>query len=79
LNKEQSGSENLLRLNQDLLLKLNVRQLACGRDHILMLTGEGTVYALGGNEAGKLGVGRGHDELQVANTPIKVDSLYNIA
>ena len=44
-----------------------------------MLTGEGTVYALGDNECGKLGVGRGGDELQMTNTPIKVDSLHNIA
>jgi alpha-tubulin suppressor-like RCC1 family protein len=68
-----------LRLNADFLPKLSIRQFACGKNHSLLLSAEGFLYAMGSNEHGKLGVGRAFHELNFANAPVKVDTLGNVA
>ena len=60
---EEEVRTNMLYLNRDFLQKLSIRSIACGRDHSLLLTGEGTIYAMGSNVCGKLGVGRSHEDL----------------
>lgn len=44
-----------------------------------MLTADGVIYALGSNEYGKLGVGRGYDDLNFARTPVRIDALSNVS
>ena len=53
------------------LAGVRVAMLACGSQHILILTAEGEVHASGRNEGGELGVG---DE-RARTTPARVDSL----
>lgn len=74
IDKEKS----LLRVNEEFFLKLNVRMIACGKNHSFLLTQEGILYGLGSNENAKLGVGRAFHELNFAQTPVKVDTLSNI-
>ena len=69
----------MLNANADLLVKLKIRHIVCGRSHTLMLTAEGTIYSLGSNEHGKLGIGKTYEDYNFARTPIKVDNFVNVA
>lgn len=52
----------------------NIIQIAAGREHLLMLSNNGDVWALGDNGYGQLGNGSNTD----SNTPVAVSKLNNI-
>ena len=52
----------------------NAVQIAAGKEHTLVLTAEGLVYAFGNNRFGQLGTGNMLDRMQ-ENTPVLVSAL----
>lgn len=59
----------------DQLSMRNIKKVACGKDHSLLLTLDGRVYACGRNTYGQLGLGSGVTE---ALYPTRVSALTNI-
>jgi len=50
-----------------------ITQISCGVDHALFVTADSSVFAIGSNKEGQLGVG--DSQLQNTNVPIQVDTL----
>ncbi|CAD8057781.1 unnamed protein product [Paramecium sonneborni] len=67
--------------NQDYISKLTkinlpivIREIACGLEHTLIVTNEGSIYAFGSNLKGQLGV----ENISVACSPIQVQGIKNL-
>lgn len=54
-----------------------VKQVSCGEEHTVFVSGEGGyVYAMGNNADGKLGIG--NDAQSSCNVPTLVEGIFNI-
>ncbi|MFC4306730.1 stalk domain-containing protein [Cohnella boryungensis] len=56
----------------------NVRQISSGYRHTLFLKEDGTVWAVGGNEHGQLGIGKKSDSEELFTEPVQVLGLTDI-
>jgi alpha-tubulin suppressor-like RCC1 family protein len=58
----------------------NIKKVACGKDHSLLLTLDGKVYACGRNDYGQLGLGSGVSEaLYPTHVSLLADGVIDIA
>lgn len=56
----------------------NVRQISSGYRHTLFLKEDGTVWAVGGNEHGQLGIGKKSDGEKLFTEPVQVLGLTDV-
>lgn len=66
-------------LPPELSQSLDVRRLACGANHSLLLTARGELFAAGSNQRGQLGSLQRDAPLSLAFAPVKVEQLVRDA
>ncbi|RUS47179.1 stalk domain-containing protein [Cohnella sp. AR92] len=56
----------------------NVKQVSSGYRHTLFLKKDGTVWAVGGNEHGQLGIGKQSEGAELVEEPVQVPGLTDV-
>lgn len=58
------------------LLSIDVSAVACGPEHVVVVSGKGDVYAWGKGEGGRLGLGNEEDCCMPQEVKISTDEVY---